>query len=132
MSVTHDYIVGQEVRLIIPDAFGMVEANGLSGTILSITQNATNNLIELDIDSSAFTLFDFPLTAVGAFSPAMVVPIGEDTAAALAAGTDILSDATENRSYIGMQLAGGTSCPAGANADVIYWVAGKSFSVDNS
>jgi len=32
----HDYVIGQEVRLIIPPSFGCRQLNGLSGIVLSI------------------------------------------------------------------------------------------------
>lgn len=132
LSVTHGYKVGQQVRFTVPAAYGMVEMNGLQGTITAINTTTTSgNTITVDIDSSAFTAFAFPLTAAVPFTPAVVVPVGEDTAEALSAGVDILSDATENTGYIGIQLAGGASCPGGASNDVMYWVAGKSFSVSN-
>lgn len=132
LSVTHGYKVGQQVRFEVPTAFGMVEMNGLQGTIVAINTTTTSgNTITVDIDSSAFTAFAFPLTAAVPFSPALVVPIGEDTADALLLGQDILSDATVNQSYIGIKLAAGAQSPAGSSGDVIYWVAGKSFSVDN-
>jgi len=132
MSVTHGFTVGQEVRFVVPAEFGMTEMDGLSGTITAIdTTVTTGNSITVDIDSSAFNAFVFPLSAAVPFSQALVVPIGEDTAEALSSGLDILDDATENVSILGMQLAGGASNPGGANNDVMYWVAGKSFSVDN-
>lgn len=133
LSVTHQYVAGQKVRMVVPAACGMVEMNGLQATIVSVNTTTTSgNTITLDIDSSAFTAFTFPLTAAVPFSPAEVVPMGEDTAEALALGDDILSDATYNRAFIGMQLQGGVNCPAGAASDVIFWVAGKSFFVDTT
>lgn len=132
LSVTHGYEIGQKVRLRVPAEFGMVELHEREATIVDIdTTVTTGNTITLDIDSSGFTAFAWPLTSNVAFTPAEVIPLGEDTAEAIAAGVDLLSDATVNRALIGMQLAGGASNPAGANNDVIYWVAGKSFSVDN-
>lgn len=131
-SVTHQYEVGQQVRFVVPAAYGMVEINGLTGNIVSVDTTTTVNSFTVDIDSSAFTAFAFPLTAAVPFSPAEVVPVGEDTSTALIYGVDTLSDATINTSFIGMKLQGGVNCPAGANADVIMWVAGKSFGVDNS
>lgn len=129
LSVTHGYSAGQKVRLIVPAAFGMVEMNGLQATIVSVNTTTTSgNTITLDVDSSAFTAFSFPLSAATPFSPAEVVPMGEDSAEALLLGVNTLADATENQSLIGMRLTGGASCPAGAASDVIYWVAGKSFS----
>ena len=138
MSVTHNYTVGQEVRFIIPtvtaSAFGMTELNGLQATIIDINETDTNgytNTITIDIDTTGFSAFAFPLTTDPGFTPAQVVPIGENTAEALMQGTDILGDSTLNTGKFGLQLMAGTGSPAGSNGDVIYWVAGKSFSVDN-
>lgn len=132
MSVTHGFTVGQAVRFIVPAAFGMVEMDGLQGTITAIdTTTTTGNTITVDIDSSAFTTFSFPLTAAVPFSPALVVPIGEDTAEALDASQQLLADATRNTAFIGVKLAAGNSSPAGNTSDVIYWRAYKAFSVNN-
>ncbi len=143
LTVTHGYTVGQEVRVVVPDAYGMVEINGLAATIVAIdTTPATGNTITLNIDSSAFTTFAFPANAAVPFSPAMIVPIGE---AATAPWQNLLDDATVNTAFLGMILgAGGNgnalttpiSGPAGtvhfsaADAidarDTMFWVAGKS------
>jgi hypothetical protein len=132
MSVTHGYKVGQQVRFVVPDNFGMTQLNGLTGNIIAINTTTTSgNTITVDIDSSAFTAFAFPATTAVPISFAEVIPVGEDTATAIAYGQDILSDATLNTAYIGMRLAAGANSPAGSASDVIYWVAGKSFSVDN-
>lgn len=132
MSVTHGYKVGQQVRFVVPAAFGMTELNGLTGSITAIdTTTTTGNSITVDIDSSSFTTFAFPATTAVPITFAEVIPVGENTATALAAGVDILSGATINTAYIGMKLAAGANSPAGSASDVIYWKAGKSFSVDN-
>jgi hypothetical protein len=83
------------------------------------------------VDTTGFTAFAFPLTTAPGFTPAQVVPIGENTATALLLGADILGDATRNTAFFGIQLRAGTASPAGVDGDVIYWVAGKSFSVNN-
>lgn len=138
MSVDHAYTVGQSVRFIVPTvtsvAYGMTEMDGLQGTIVAIDQpdaNGVTNTITVDIDSSGFTAFAFPLTTAPGFTPAQVVPIGENTAVALNNGANILGDATINQAVIGLELMGGANSPAGSNGDVIYWLAGKSFSVEN-
>lgn len=132
MSVTHGYKVGQQVRFIVPAAFGMTELNGLTGNITAINTTTTSgNTITVDIDSTGFTTFAFPASTAVPISFAEVVPVGENTATALNAGVDILTDATVNTAYIGMLLGAGANSPAGQANDVIYWVAGKSFSVDN-
>ena len=133
MSVKHGYLVGQKVRFIVPAAYGMIEMDGLSGTITAVdTTVTTGNSITVNINSSAFTAFAWPLTAGVPFTAAEVVPFGEDTAQAITSGVDPLNDATENTSSIGMTLTGGAGNPGGANTNVMYWVAGKSFSISNS
>lgn len=44
-----NYVIGQEVRLLIPPSFGCIQLNGLSGYVLSIPDT---NEVELSIDSS--------------------------------------------------------------------------------
>lgn len=129
MSVTHGYTVGQQVRFNVPAVFEMVEMDGLVGTITAI--NTTTNTITVNIDSTSFTAFDIPEAAQVPLTWAQVVPIGEDTGAALTAGADILADATLNTGFIGVRLAAGTLSPAGQTSDVVYWRAYKSFSVTN-
>ncbi len=132
LSVTHGYKVGQLVRMSVPSACGMTQMNGLQATIVAINTTTTSgNTITLNIDSSAFTAFVFPLAAGVPFTPAEVVPMGEDTAYALSQGVNVLSDATINQSQIGLLLDGSAGGPAGAANDVIYWTAGQSFNVDN-
>jgi hypothetical protein len=133
LSVTHEYTVGQQIRFVVPAAYGMVEIDGMVGNIVAINTTTTSgNTVTVDINTSTFTAFTFPLSAAVPFSPAEVVPVGEDTATALAFGQDILADATINTSIIGMNLAGGANNPAGAAADTMFWVAGKSFFVDTN
>lgn len=130
MSVTHGYTVGQLVRFIVPAAYGMVELNNLTGAITAI--DTVNNTITVNIDSSGFTTFAFPAAAAVPFSPAEVVPVGEDTAVALNANTNILDDATINEGYIGVTLVAGNASPAGPANSTSYWIAGTSFSVSNT
>lgn len=141
MTVTHGYQIGQKVRFVVPAAYGMTGLNGLQATIIQInvTDNtASTNTIVVDLDCNAFSAFVFPLTADVPFSPAMVVPIGMDTAEALypvpplplIPPFDILTDATKNIASIGMILRGGatpTFGPGGKANDVMYWMAGTSF-----
>jgi len=130
LSVTHNFTVGQKVRFIVPAktaaAFGMTQLDGKEATVTAVS--TANNTISVNIDTSVYTAFAFPLTADMPFTPAQVVPVGENTASAITYGVDMLGDATRNRAYIGMKLPGGDDAPGGANTDVMYWVAGKSFS----
>lgn len=126
-TVDHGLTVGQKVRMVVPAVYGMTQMNGLQATITAVTASTFTT----NIDSSAFTAFKFPLPAIVPFSPALVVPFGEDTAQALSSAVNILGDATINQAFIGMILPGGADAPGGEANDVMYWRAGKSFSVTN-
>ena len=115
LAVTHGLTVGQKVRVHCSSDFGMEEIDNLVGEITAI--NTSNNTITVDIDSSAFTTFAFPTSAVAAngVTPAHIVPIGTDGA--------YLDDATDNQAQIIMQLAAGADGPGGSSSDVMYWQA---------
>ena len=130
LSVTHGYQIGQEVSFRIPSQFGMVQLDGLYGTIVNINQadsNGYTNTITVNINTSAFTAFTFPATGLQPFTAAQCVPVGEDTAFALSVWPpySILTDATTNTAFIGISLAAGANSPAGSSTDVIYWEAFK-------
>jgi hypothetical protein len=123
-TVDHGYTVGQSLRMTVPAAYGMQEMNNRQVTVLAVTAST----FTINVDSTGFAAFAFPLTAAAPFSPAMVTPIGE---AAVVPYESLLDDATINTGVLGVTLAAGVDSPAGVNTNVIYWVAGKSFSVDN-
>lgn len=132
MTVTHGYQRGQTVRFVVPAEFGMVELDGLTGTITAIdTTTTTGNTITVDIDSSTFTAFAFPASGGPAFTAAQVIPVGDDTAYAVQNNLNISSGATRNTQLIGIRLAGGANLPGGANGDVMYWEAGVVDRIDN-
>lgn len=135
LSVTHGYTIGQVIRFVIPTvtptAYGMTQLNGVQATIVNVGQADTNgitNTITVDVDTTAFTAFAWPLTTDPVHTPAQIVPVGENTAQAIASNTNLLSDSEVNLGYIGIALTGGAGFPGGANGDIMYWVAGKSFS----
>lgn len=121
-TIPHGYTTGQLVRFTIPANSGMVELNGMQATV-AVTD--ANNFV-ISVDTSAFTAFSFPTVAQMPGSFPLVVPVGEDNQV----DPNSLADATENTGYIGMLLAAGITSPAGQTGNVMYWVAGKSFSVD--
>lgn len=130
-TVTHSYKVGQILRLNFSPAYGAwSQLNGVQATITAIDNSYPQNDVSLAVDATS--LGSFPSSAVllaaYPYTAASVVPVGEDTALALADGLNVLGDATINQSSIGMTLAAGANSPAGVTSDVIFWVAGKSFS----
>ncbi|MHB1059856.1 MAG: hypothetical protein ACYC0F_18440 [Rhodanobacter sp.] len=113
-SVTCGYVVGQRLQFLVPVEYGMVELNGLVGTILSI--NTTTNTVTVDIDSSSFTSFAFPLVASYPFTFAQATPDGEIPT--------ISTAATVNNAILGINLG---SAVCGALNDVMYWRASAAF-----
>jgi len=73
-SVAHDFTVGEKVRLKVPAAYGMTEANNKIATVTAVGTYT----VTLDLDSSGFTAFSLPTSAVYAagVSPAEIVPAG--------------------------------------------------------
>lgn len=126
LSVTHGYTVGQQVRMIVPSAFGMTQMNNLLGTVTAI--NTTTNSITVNIDSSGFTAFAFPSSATAALGVnfAQVVPVGEaavNTTALPVANS--LDDATDNVSFTGIQI--GTTIQT--TGKLYQWFARKGVSI---
>lgn len=126
-SVDHGYTVGEKMRFVVSTPYDMVELDGLSGTITA----TTTSTFTVDIDTTTFTAFAFPVNGDVPFTPSQVVPFGEDVAQARTSGVDELAGETDNVALIGMVLAAGADSPAGSTSDVVYWRAGKSFSVTN-
>jgi hypothetical protein len=126
-NIAHNYQPGQAIRFVIPPTNGMTQLSELSYTANVLT-TPTFNTFTMDIDTTGFTAFVWPLIAVSPNSYAQVIPVGETGYITYA---NNLSDATTDTSAIGMLLLGGVTPafgPAGKANDVIYWVAGKSFS----
>jgi hypothetical protein len=129
-AVPHGLTVGQQIRLVVPEirnstAYGMTELNNVTTYVSGLTVQPY--AFQIPINVFNYTAFNFPLNAATNMQLAQVIPVGEDTAAALTANADILGDATNNTAYIGIKLASGELSPGGYPGDVMYWTAGKSF-----
>jgi len=88
---THNYNVGDVIRLNVSSAFGMIEMNGLQGTITAVS--TANNTVTVDIDSSAFTAFAWPAAGSAPLTHAEAIPVGDNS-------TNSLADATNNISLM--------------------------------
>lgn len=73
-SVAHDFTVGEKVRLKVPSAYGMTEAND---KVATVTATSTYT-VTLDLDSSAYSAFSLPTSATYAagVTPAEIIPAG--------------------------------------------------------
>lgn len=83
----HQYVSGTIVRLDIPPADGMQQANQLYGPI-AVTGTTT---FTMDIDSTNFDVFSIPSPSPGVNICAQVVPIGEISPILYAAVQNILN-----------------------------------------
>ena len=103
LNVTHLYTVGQKVRVTVPAGWGMVQMAGLIGTITAIGTaiGGCTNTITVDIDSSAFTAFAFPTSAIAALATGVpeVAPVGS---AAVVPYGNVFDDASRNISVTGV------------------------------
>ncbi|NGX57242.1 MAG: hypothetical protein K940chlam3_00128 [Chlamydiae bacterium] len=113
------FVVGQMVTLKVPAAFGMVEADGQSVEITAVN-NATGT-ITVDMDSSAFTAFAFPTSAIAAAGVdfPLVVPFG-----------NVLTSPSVNSLFnqATLQVRLGTSA-IGGNGDVMEWIAERALAI---
>jgi hypothetical protein len=107
---------GQVVTIKVPDAFGMVEADGLSAEVISIID--TLGIAVLDLDSSSFTNFTFPPSAEAAAGVdfPLLVPFGNEL---LSPGVNVL----DNQSTFEVRL--GTNA-IGEVDQVMEWIATRS------
>lgn len=67
----HGYVVGMEVRFLIPTQFGMQELNKVDvAQVIEITSDT----LTINLDSSAFTAFAYPMSLPNAYTPPSVIP----------------------------------------------------------
>jgi len=127
-AINHGLTAGQQIRIRVPKAFGMTQANNLTGVITATT--ATTITVG-GINSSAFTAFSWPATTSVPFSPAQVIPIGSGPNASTFGNVtyyqDVLDDATLNNQFQGFTIGTNIFQTTGtfivAASDVIYWEA---------
>jgi len=126
LNVTHLYTVGQHVKIKMPAAYGMTEIDGLHGNISAIGTaiGGCTNTITVDIDSTAFTPFAFPTSAVAAVGVDVpeVIPMGETAAVPY---QNLLDDATQNISQTGVMVGTGVQ----TTGKVYQWLARRGQSI---
>lgn len=134
---TNDFTPGEIVSFRVSSAFGMDEINNKQARVLSVTNSATVSSITLDLDTSGYTAFAFPTSAVAlsGVSPATCVPSssgvvpasGSATVPQQPPGTNLL-DAFDNRNIRVIHLGTGlfnVASHASDNGDVWLYQAYK-------
>lgn len=127
---TQYYVVGMKVHFSVPGSFGMYQMNQLTGTIVAMS--SANYTMTVDIDSSAFTTFAFPASTSSPTAQlfATVAPAGASTqfnpVTLVQTGYDFQFQPFRTGQFVPyMFLSGGSQSPAGANGDIINWIAYK-------
>lgn len=77
-TAKNDYVPGEILSFRVSAAYGMKEINNVHARVLSVTNSATVSSVTLDLDTTGFTAFAFPTSAVAlsGVSPAVAVPGG--------------------------------------------------------
>lgn len=135
---TNDFTPGELVDFTIPTTFGMTQLSYLTGMpggaarVLTVTNSATESSITINVDTTGFTPFQYPLSAAvaGAPSPPVcypagsgIVPLnGNPNVPVSPPGTNLL-DAFDNRNqyYVNFGLN-----VVGSASSTIEWRAFKS------
>jgi len=127
---TQHYVIGMKVHFSIPYSFGMYQMNQLTGTIVAVS--AANYTITVDIDSTAFDAFAFPLTTASPTAQlfATISPAGASTqfnpVTLVQTGYNFQYQPFRTGEFTPyIYLTGGAQSPAGAANDVINWLAYK-------
>lgn len=127
------YVVGNKIHFSVPSSFGMTQINGLTGTVTAVNAvGASGNIgaynLTVNIDSSAFTAFAFPLTSGSPTAAlfATLAPAGSSTQQNYLTGVFTGYEFQKTPFHTGqftpyMLVAGGANSPAGSNADLIVW-----------
>ena len=123
---TNTIFVGQKLVFQIPSAFGMVELSNIQATVVAVNYGAYQ--FTIDVNSSAFTAFAWPVSALSPTAPefATVAPAGcrtqYDPILQTYTGYDINKQPfRSSQFYPYMNLQAGAQAPAGSNGDTIVW-----------
>lgn len=130
-TAKNDYTPGELLSFRVPSEFGMQQMNNVQARVLSVTNSSTVSSVTLDWDTSGYTAFAFPTSAVAAagVSPAVAVPSasgvvpdnGSATVPQIPEGTN-LRDAFDNRNKYVLDMGSNVITSSSAVYD---WVAYK-------
>lgn len=134
VSEAHSYVVGQKIELTIPGSFGMVQLNNyyLPGNKPPVITAVGTYTITINVDSTNFTTFAFPLTATSPTAQlfATLAPAGQSTQVNPITGVQTGYNFQYAPFHSGlflpyMYLPAGSLSPAGEATETIIWQAYK-------
>lgn len=131
------YVVGNLIHFSVPSSFGMSQINQMTGQIIAVNAVAASGNIgaynvTINIDTSAFTAFAFPVTTLSPTSAlfATFAPAGSRTQYSPMTMVQTGYEFQKTPFHTGqftpyMLISGGAASPGGANLDQINWEAYK-------
>lgn len=131
------YVIGMKIHFSVPKSFGMVEIDQMTGTITAVNAIAASGNIgaynlTVNIDSSAFTPFAWPITTLSPTATlfASLSPAGAQTSffpsTQVQWGYDFVKQPFHTGQFVPyMNISGGAASPGGANLDIINWAVYK-------
>jgi hypothetical protein len=131
------YVVGMKIYFSVPLSFGMIQMSGMTGTITAVNAVAASGNtgaynLTVNIDSSAFTAFAFPLSSLSPVAQlfAVLAPAGAQTSffpsTGIQWGYDFVHQPFHTSQVVPyMLISGGAASPGGALGDIINWMAYK-------
>jgi len=133
LSEFNVYSVGQVVRIRVPSAYGMQQANNLVSTITAVT---ANTITLGNVNASSFSAFALPAggNTWSASSPAQVIPVGSGPIPVPFPtfwSDDTLADSTTNFGVQGFIVGNGilrlatSTIPGIVASDNLIWTATK-------
>lgn len=133
-SVNTNLTVGQQVRLYVPKAFAMTQANFTTAIISAVSGNQVTLGGFVALNSTSFTAFAWPAATGVPYTPAYLVPIGSGPSTASGPPTvtynvDVLDDATDSQAFNGFTIGSSILQTSAAGtvgvtaSDVLSWTA---------
>lgn len=85
-SVNHNFVVGGQVRVIIPSGWGTTQINDQTGYVTAVTATT----VTVDIDSTGATAFAYPSSATAALGITypQIIPVGDANTGYQASGNN--------------------------------------------
>ena len=136
-TAKNDFTVGEILSFRVSSDFGMTQMNNKTARVLAVTNSSTVSSVTLDLDTTGYSAFSFPTSAVAAagVSPAIAVPSSSgvvpisaaDTSPVQPPGTN-LQDSFDNRNVRIIRFGAalwGVSAHTPSNNDVWMWQAYK-------
>jgi len=132
-SANTDFTPGENIGFRVSEPYGMTQINNQTGRVLSVTNTSSSSSVTVDLNTSGYTAFAFPTSAVAVVgvTPAVAVPAssgvvplnGSATIPQSPPGTNLL-DSFDNKNTRVINF-GASMFVNGQSSDIWEWRAYK-------